>query len=55
MSLVISIILTNLLLSMNYFVVEGLQSLIEDSIGPPISPATTLQNLQSSDAVALAM
>jgi len=57
MSLAISIIFTNLLLSMNYFVVEGLQgsqSIIGGSSGPPIPPTETLQNLQRKDAIGLA-
>jgi hypothetical protein len=57
MSLAISIIFTNLLLSMNYFVVEGLQgsqSIIGGSSGPPTPPTATLQTLQKKDAAALA-
>jgi hypothetical protein len=57
MSLAISIIFTKLLLSMNYFVVEGLQgsqSIIGGSSGPPIPPTETLQNLRKKDEAALA-
>lgn len=57
LSLALSIIITNLLLSMNYFVVEGLQglqSIIGGSSGPPTPPTTTLQTLQKRDAAALA-
>jgi hypothetical protein len=57
MSLAISIIFTNLLLSMNYFVVEGLQgsqSIIGNSNGPPNSPTSIIETLRQRDAAALA-
>jgi hypothetical protein len=50
MSLAISIIFTNLLLSMNYFVVEGLQgsqSIIGNSTGPPKNITQGLNALQA--------
>ena len=53
LSLAISIIITNLLLSMNYFVVEGLQgsqSIIGNLNGPPNSPRETLENRRRIDA-----
>ena len=56
-SLVLSIIITNLLLSMNYFVVEGLQgsqSLTGGSIGPPIPPTRIIETLRRRDAAVLA-
>jgi hypothetical protein len=57
LSLATSIIITNLLLSMNYFVVEGLQGLqglTTGSMGPPNNPLETLQNLRKKDEAALA-
>jgi hypothetical protein len=57
MSLAISIIFTNLLLSMNYFVVEGLQgsqSLTGNSNGPPTPPTSIIETLKRRDAAALA-
>jgi len=57
LSLAISIIFTNLLLSMNYFVVEGLQgsqSIIGGSSGPPIPPTRIIETLRRRDNAALA-
>ena len=60
MSLAISIIITNLLLSMNYFVVEGFnkaedaEDLAKNSNGPPDSPIQALQNRRNIDLAAVA-
>jgi len=60
LSLAISIIITNLLLSMNYFVVEGFnkaedaEDLAKNSNGPPNSQRQALQNRRNIDLAAVA-
>ena len=63
LSLAISIIITNLLLSMNYFVVEGFkkaedaedaEDLAKNSNGPPKSPRQALQNRRNIELAAVA-